>query len=185
MFLARAREVAEQSNGRLVVLTDFLTGDIRSHLQMGSDVMVIPSLYEPGGMPSEAYAALTPVIANATGGLRRLVKHFGPENPAGSGFHFGIPGAYEPAANTQWHQINGQYDPAERMKVPVYRGLVESLSSTIEHFVDFYRFNPDMYALMLSNLPSQLSNVSWVPSVVEYSKLFDVASSPQYRIASV
>ena len=58
-------------------------------LQLGSDFMLIPSLYEPGGLVQhESFFAGTPVISFKTGGLKDSVHEWNSSTLEGNGFLF-------------------------------------------------------------------------------------------------
>ncbi len=134
----------------------------------------MPSLYEPTGMVTEFNAQLTPVIAHATGGLRRLVTHYDFNSGSGSGFHFGVNGEYEPGFDPQWASIRGA-GPEDRANVDLYNMLADALAQTLQGATEVFAEKPEHYARILSNLLQQVTKFSWGPSVYQYLELFDRA----------
>ncbi|ENN96075.1 group 1 glycosyl transferase [Methanocaldococcus villosus KIN24-T80] len=59
-----------------VIFLGFVGGDFLPKLYKASDIVVIPSIYEPFGIVAlEAMAAGKPVVATSVGGLREIIKH--------------------------------------------------------------------------------------------------------------
>lgn len=83
------KRASELDMGSEVVFTGYLAGDVLAHVYHCSDVLVVPSLYEPFGIVAlEGMICGLPVIASATGGLTEIVEDdisgllFRPGDPA-------------------------------------------------------------------------------------------------------
>jgi len=84
----RLSHLAARLPGRVGVRLAF-SEDLAHLLQAGSDVMLMPSRFEPCGL-NQMYALRygTPPLVHATGGLRDTVTPFDPTTGAGDGFVF-------------------------------------------------------------------------------------------------
>lgn len=75
--------------GRLAVMFDFIPHETALEIIHGSDLLLMPSRFEPGGITQlEAMASGTPVVARNVGGISSTVQNFNSENGEGTGFLF-------------------------------------------------------------------------------------------------
>ncbi|WP_456416354.1 glycosyltransferase family 4 protein [Methanocaldococcus sp.] len=59
-----------------VIFLGFVSKEMLKKLYKSSDIVVIPSLYEPFGIVAlEAMASGTPVVVSSVGGLKEIIKH--------------------------------------------------------------------------------------------------------------
>lgn len=165
-----------------------------SELQKGSSFLVMCSFYEPFGGATEGYAAGTPVVARATGGLvqqvcpyscrsltlvvQHLVKpyHASLEHP--SGILFREPRL--PAHDTieGWRAIVAcRYWPKEdrvvqRLRIPLFRAIVRKAKQALLDAGALYSDDPMGYARMISHGARMLESFSWESSVQQYHLLY-------------
>lgn len=70
------RQVEESNLSKHIVFIGYITDEERNELIQGSEMVVVPSLYEPFGIAVlEAMIQKKPVIVSNTGGMRGIVKH--------------------------------------------------------------------------------------------------------------
>ena len=124
-------------------------------------------------MVTEYYQGFTPVIAHATGGLRRLVKPFADGQGTGFVYTYSPPETQDEVE--QWKTIMMATAPEARMKVGIYKDLVANLTASIETALRVVRLAPDCYSQMLGNLPGVLSEFSWDKPSRQYLRWIDEA----------
>jgi len=87
-----AREVADLSkrySGRIVGLFDFIPHEDALEITQSSDLFLMPSRYEPGGITQlEALATGTLVIARKVGGLAATLENYSTVRTSGNSFLF-------------------------------------------------------------------------------------------------
>lgn len=75
--------------GRIAGYFDFLPHRDALAITLGSDLFLMPSRFEPGGITQlEALAAGTPVVARNVGGIAATLQQYSEENSAGNSFLF-------------------------------------------------------------------------------------------------
>ena len=89
------KEAAERLPGRVGIFIGF-NEPLAHRIMAGSDILLIPSRYEPCGL-TQMYALKygTVPVVRATGGLEDTIETFNPHKGDGNGFKFG---PYEPGA---------------------------------------------------------------------------------------
>ncbi|MDH4183726.1 MAG: glycogen synthase GlgA [Nitrospinota bacterium] len=87
---SRYRNMAASNPGQVAVIIGYDEG-LSHRIQGGSDILLVPSRYEPCGL-TQMYALAygTAPLARATGGLNDTVRQFDPETQTGNGFKFEI-----------------------------------------------------------------------------------------------
>ena len=165
--LAEAKEYA----GRVVVYP-FRMQRGYSDIQAGCTFSLWPSIYEPFGGVSEFFLRGTPVIARSTGGLRQQVINFNPTTGEGNGLLYTT--IDPPSGSEEWRRIEGETEPRNRMKYPIYVDQVEKLANAIRKAVDIFD-DRIAYGRLLSNVPASCANYSWRRAADEYASLYKIA----------
>jgi glycogen synthase len=166
----------------LAELTRSRSGDVavypfrmeRGYLEAmaGATFAVMPSLYEPFGGATEPYLQGTPVVARGTGGLVQQVLDLDADPANATGILYRENRADDPG---EWSTLETAGTPAARMQVPVYRGMVATLSAALTRACDLYRFDQPGYARLLSNLGAKAQTFSWQRAVEEYTAIYKSA----------
>jgi starch synthase len=83
LFEAQILDLMEEYRGRLCAVVGY-TEDLAHRMQAGSDIVLMPSRYEPCGL-TQMYALRygTPPVATAAGGLRDTISPWPEDNPTG------------------------------------------------------------------------------------------------------
>ncbi len=144
----------------------------------GASYAVMPSFYEPFGAATEAYLAGTPVVARATGGLTGQVVDYGedPFKATGILFHEKLP------LGTSWTAIEQAATPSDRVGVPLYALMAESLFDALREAAEIYTHRQSAYGLMLANLFKKASTYSADRAAAGYRALYDTAVRDEDRI---
>jgi len=145
-----------------------------SDIQAGCTFSLWPSMYEPFGGVSEFFLRGTPVIARSTGGLRQQVIDFDPNTGEGNGFLYTT--IDPPSGSKEWRRMQGEIEPRNRMKYPIYVDQVEKLAKAIRKAVGIFD-DRLAYGRLLSNVPASCANYSWRRTADEYASLYDIARS--------
>jgi glycogen synthase len=154
----------------------------------GASFMVMPSLYEPFGCATEAFAAGTPVVARATGGLwaqvrpcnniripafyRNILQYSGtPKEPTGILFREEFP---DLSAEEAWKTFV-TLPLCRRCESPLYESIVESAASALRTAIDVYA-NPTRYGALVYNAAASTAGFSWTDTIGNYRKVYDKTS---------
>lgn len=162
-------------------------------LQKGASYVVMCSLYEPFGGATEGYAAGTPVVARATGGLvqqvcpypspcltddvRRLASHYHRSFNAPSGFLFREPDLKRKDVRAGWRRIVAcAYWPKgnrmlDRKGTLLFDAMVDQAARAIKDAIELYTQNQVAYAAMIHHGFKILDRFSWDSSVRKYQAL--------------
>ncbi len=191
--LAFLKRLAEERAGEVAVFPFRMAQGYRA-LQCGASFMVMCSFYEPFGSATEGYAAGTPVVARATGGLVQqivpcpsksltgLVKklsgryHHASASPTGFLYHEHTLNAKK--AEHDWRTIlDCGYWPrsdrvVERSSVPVFQSMVEQAATALRDAVELYENDQIQYAHMIANGFHMLENFSWDTAVRRYREVW-------------
>ncbi len=165
-------------------------------LQRGSTYMVMGSLYEPFGAATEGYAAGTPVIARATGGLvqqvvpypaasltssvARLVARFHKPEALPTGFLFREPDLSREELIAGWRAIiECAYaeDPdlnrlTGRAGIPLFESMAQAAAQALQDAIDLYVQNPVGYGQMIAAGCEILGAFSWERAVAKYLDIY-------------
>lgn len=134
----QARELAAEFPGRIAAIIRF-DGHLARRIYAGSDIMMIPSRYEPCGliqMIAMRYGSVP--VARATGGLHDTILDY-PVDPAGTGFLFGPPSG-EAMAGALRRALEA-YSDKRRWPHLQKRGMKQDFSWTNSavQYLDVYR----------------------------------------------
>lgn len=174
-FLEDLEALAQARPGEVVVAPFFLTG-VFGDLQAGATWSIWPSLYEPFGGVSELYIEGTPLVARDTGGLAQQVEDF-TSNPTGAtGILYREATLDKEDLEKAWSDLESR-GPSDRMVNGLYRRLVAGLVGALIQAREIYRFDPDTYGRILSNLPTMQNRLSWARSVKKYREWYRMAVS--------
>jgi starch synthase len=121
------QEFAEIYPDRIAVFLDY-DYQLAHRIFAGSDILVVPSRYEPCGL-TQLYALSygTVPVVRMTGGLIDTVEEYDPETDAGTGFRFAAaePAALETAINNALALYNEDKDSWSRLMI---RGMKSDFS---------------------------------------------------------
>eukprot|EP00192_Tetraselmis_astigmatica_P024516 CAMPEP_0117682768 /NCGR_PEP_ID=MMETSP0804-20121206/19903_1 /TAXON_ID=1074897 /ORGANISM="Tetraselmis astigmatica, Strain CCMP880" /LENGTH=337 /DNA_ID=CAMNT_0005493037 /DNA_START=230 /DNA_END=1243 /DNA_ORIENTATION=+ len=119
----RLEALSKQFIGNAVGITKFDVG-LSHRITAASDLLLMPSRFEPCGL-NQIYAMRygTPVIANATGGLKDTVLHYDPWADKGTGWTFSPcePQPLRDAVSTALYTIREHSDAFWSMKYQMIR----------------------------------------------------------------
>jgi glycosyltransferase involved in cell wall biosynthesis len=146
--------------------------------QAGASFAVMPSLYEPFGAATEAYLRGTPVVARATGGLTSQVADYRRDRDRATGILFRERLPLTPG----WPSLLQAATPVERVALPLYGFLVESLADALEEAIELWRSKPGDYGRMLANLHSKAASFSRERAAKAYTALYELACADEQRL---
>lgn len=176
--------LARQQPG-IIIWPKRLPHDIYHTLLQGADFLLMPSLYEPFGAATEGYAAGTPVIARATGGLwaqvcsrvdvpvpsyiKRLPGLVASSKSAGCGLLFRE--NYDgPDIEDQWRIILSK-PPKQRTTSKLYASMVDACAQTLNEAIELH-LSPKEYGTTILNGILRLAEFDWQVSVDKYRRVF-------------
>ena len=188
----------QERPGEVLVLPFRIEPDLYKKLQQGSSFVVMPSFYEPFGGATEGYAAGTPVVARATGGLiqqvapytgaslsstgRTLAAAFHGRSAPPTGFLFREPGTSAKEESAGWTSIlscdyRDQMPKGDRIKsrmnIRLFRSIAQEASWTLQDATKLYTEQRNVYGEMMYNGLKMLEAFSWDHSVREYQRIYD------------
>lgn len=137
-------ELAERYPGRMKVVIAF-DGELAKRIYAGSDIFLMPSLFEPGGLGQLiAMAYGTVPVVRSTGGLKDTVIDVKEDSDNGNGFCFkkysvnaligALNRAFDAYRTSSWEQImkNGmQFEKSWQYSVKQYLQLYKDISKPI------------------------------------------------------
>jgi len=181
-------EAVLQCRGDLTIWPFRIPANDYAILLKGASYLFMPSFYEPFGSATEGFAAGTPVVARATGGLwiqveanndicvpsfygnlfkqRRTMRC-----ATGILFREQYP---DLLSETEWNAIL-KLPLRERAASALYESIVESAYCALETAADIFA-DPSRYGPLIANGIKSLSSFSWAGSVEKYRKVYDRAS---------
>ncbi len=184
------KRLAEERPGEVKVFP-FRMAQGYLELKRGSSYLLMPSLYEPFGGATEAYAVGTPVVARATGGLvEQVIPHasrcwgtavynrYHALRALPTGFLFLEPRLPWDELVAGWQEImECDYAPAydrleARSDIPLFEAMVEPAALTLEDAIDLYDHDSKGYAQMIYRGFSLLKVFSWERTAQEYLQLY-------------
>ncbi len=194
--LAFLRRLAEERPGEVKVFP-FRMAKGYLELQRGSTYLLMSSLYEPFGGATEGYAAGTPVVARATGGLvqqvapypggttnqvvRRLTDRFHSRDAAPTGFLFREPDMPWDLVVSGWREIvESDYPLGERVagrrSIPLFNAMAQEAAWALQEATEFYQ-RRESYGEMIAAGFRMLDRFSWDRAVREYQRLYNAIGS--------
>jgi glycogen synthase len=184
------RDIALRCKGDIALWPFFLPQEEYKILLRGASFLVMPSLYEPFGAATEGFAAGTPVVARATGGLWIQVAPVAPvyvppfygdllrgvagpgiTAPTGILFRERYPDAL---SEKEWSNVFS-LPLAERGRSPLYEAMVEAAHAALEAAVGLYK-DERAYASLVANGVASLGSFKWSDAVAKYRMVYDTAS---------
>ncbi len=187
------KRLAEERAGEVKVFPFRMAQGYRA-LQRGVSFVVMCSFYEPFGGATEGYAAGTPVVARATGGLvqqivpypaksltgvvRKLSGRYHHVSTSPTGFLYHEAKLNAKTTEHDWRAIlRCGYWPrqdrvAERSSIPVFQSMVEQAATALQDAVELYETDQTAYARMIVNGFHMLDKFSWDTTVGQYREVF-------------
>eukprot|EP00762_Andalucia_godoyi_P003990 ANDGO_05608.mRNA.1 Glycogen synthase len=148
-------------------------------VNIGSDFGLMPSLFEPGGQVQQEYfAAGTPVVAFATGGLKDTVSEFDVDSERGNGFLFlGYRVADFINCVDRCMRVYERKDQYERLRENAERSVLDSMHVSRQWGKEFARLRGclwvedvinEMHSLQTQNSVRVVRTTSGASSVPEW-----------------
>jgi glycosyltransferase involved in cell wall biosynthesis len=191
--LSYLRTLAEKYPQAVLVLPFIFREGYSSAIQ-GASFGVMPSFYEPFGMANEFYLNGTGVIGRATGGILQQVipyrqvrsfseavlvraKRWFSEDARPTGLLYREP---EDATGSleDWEKINAADNAARktrldrlsaRMRIPLFRSMVDQLVQCLVDAVDIYQNHPDVYyRMVMEGFYFINTNFTWEKTAKKY-----------------
>lgn len=167
-------------------------------LQKAANYIIMPSYYEPFGAATEGYAAGTPVIARATGGLlqqvcplnmdslpgkiQEYVKWYHEDVSKATGFMYREHPTTETADNWNYLRIT---DFSKRRPIqepvdwrnPLFWSMVSELQNCLEDAINLFRNDKDKYSTLILNGLALMETFSWEKSALHYkTRLYGISN---------
>ncbi len=184
------KNIAERCKGDIAIWPFFVPQRDYAALLKGAGYLVMPSLYEPFGAATEGFAAGTPVVARATGGLWvqvapyapvRVPPFYGtllhaiaksdPANATGVLYREKYP---EASSGREWRKIFSS-PMNDRHRSPLYEAIVEAAFTALETATGLYA-DESTYASLIVNGVKSLDSFSWSEAVAKHKRVYDIAS---------